>query len=94
VTIRIGLRSPRSRATSSDWVAPPPSTRCFPRTHRSPTRDTGFSGSGGAPFALSSSGLASSDMPLIVFDCKGIPTTRRERIETAVGAAGGHVKEP
>jgi hypothetical protein len=43
---------------------------------------------------FSSSGIASSDMSLIVFDCKGIPTTRRERIETAVEAAGGHVKEP
>jgi hypothetical protein len=32
-------------------------------------------------------------MPLIVFDCKGIPATRRERIETAVEAGGRHVKE-
>ena len=32
-------------------------------------------------------------MPLIVFDCKGIPATRRERIETAVETGGRHVKE-
>jgi hypothetical protein len=32
-------------------------------------------------------------MPLIVFDCKGIPATRREPIETAVEAGGRHVKE-
>ena len=32
-------------------------------------------------------------MPLLVFDCKGIPATRRERIETAVEAGGRHVKE-
>ena len=33
-------------------------------------------------------------MPLLVFDCKGIPATRRERIETAVEAGGRHIKEP
>ena len=33
-------------------------------------------------------------MPLIVFDCKGIPATRRERIEAAVEAGCKHVKEP
>src|SRR6516162_2104056 len=32
-------------------------------------------------------------MPLLVFDCKGIPATRRERIEGAVDAGGRHVKE-
>jgi hypothetical protein len=32
-------------------------------------------------------------MPLIVFHYKGIPATRRERIETAVEAGGRHVKE-
>ena len=32
-------------------------------------------------------------MPLIIFTCKGIPATRRERIETAVEAGGRHVKE-
>jgi hypothetical protein len=32
-------------------------------------------------------------MPLIVFECKGIPATRRERIEAAVEAGGRHVKE-
>ena len=32
-------------------------------------------------------------MPLIVFDCKGIPATRRDRIEAAVEAGGRHVKE-
>ena len=32
-------------------------------------------------------------MPLIVFDCKGIPATRRARILTAVEAGGRHVKE-
>ena len=33
-------------------------------------------------------------MPLTVFDCKGIPATRRERIQAAVEAGGRHVKEP
>jgi len=33
-------------------------------------------------------------MSLIIFDCKGIPATRRERIEIAVVAGGKHVKEP
>jgi hypothetical protein len=32
-------------------------------------------------------------MPLIVFDCKGIPATRRERIQAAVEAGGRHVNE-
>jgi hypothetical protein len=32
-------------------------------------------------------------MSLLVFDCKGIPATRRERIEAAVEAGGKHVKE-
>jgi hypothetical protein len=32
-------------------------------------------------------------MPLIVFECKGIPATKRERIETAVEAGCRHVKE-
>ena len=32
-------------------------------------------------------------MPLLVFDCKGIPATHRERIQTAVEAGGRHVKE-
>ena len=32
-------------------------------------------------------------MPLIFFDCKGIPATRRERIEGAAEAGGSHVKE-
>jgi hypothetical protein len=32
-------------------------------------------------------------MPLIVLDCKGIPATGRERIETAVESGGRHVKE-
>ena len=32
-------------------------------------------------------------MPLTVFDCKGISTTRRERIEAAVEAAGKHVAQ-
>ena len=33
-------------------------------------------------------------LPLLVFDCKGIPATRRELIEVAVEAGGRHVKEP
>jgi hypothetical protein len=33
-------------------------------------------------------------MPLTVFDCKGIPATRRERIEAAVVAGGKHVVGP
>jgi hypothetical protein len=32
-------------------------------------------------------------MPLTIFDCKGIPATRRERIEAAVEAGGKHVAE-
>jgi hypothetical protein len=32
-------------------------------------------------------------MPLIVFDYKGIPAPRRERIGTDVEAGGRHVKE-
>ena len=32
-------------------------------------------------------------MPLIVFETKGIPATRRERVEAAVEAGGRHVKE-
>jgi hypothetical protein len=32
-------------------------------------------------------------MPLIVFDCKGVPATRKERIEAAVEAGGRDVKE-
>ena len=32
-------------------------------------------------------------MPLLVFDTKGIPATRRERIEAAVEAGGKHLKE-
>jgi hypothetical protein len=33
-------------------------------------------------------------VPLTVFDTKGIPATRRERIEAAVEAGGKHVKDP
>ena len=33
-------------------------------------------------------------MPLTVFDCKGIPATQRERIEAAVEAAGRHLTRP
>jgi hypothetical protein len=33
-------------------------------------------------------------MPLTVFDCKGIPATRRARIEGAVEAAGRNLSEP
>ncbi len=33
-------------------------------------------------------------MPLTVFDTKGIPALRRERIEAAVEAGGKHVTEP
>ena len=33
-------------------------------------------------------------MPLTVFDCKGIPATRRERIEVAVESAGKSQTEP
>ena len=33
-------------------------------------------------------------MPLIIFDTKGIPATRRERIEAAVEAGGKHSKDP
>jgi hypothetical protein len=45
------VRSPRSRATASGLVASPQSTRCGPSSHRSPNRDVGDSGSGGAAFA-------------------------------------------
>lgn len=33
-------------------------------------------------------------MPLIVFDIKGVPANRRERIETAVVAGGRHASGP
>ena len=33
-------------------------------------------------------------MPLTVFDCKGIPTSRRARIEGAVVAAGRNLAQP
>ena len=33
-------------------------------------------------------------MPLTVFDINGVPSTRRERIEQAVVAAGKHLREP
>ena len=33
-------------------------------------------------------------MPLTVFDCKGIPAARRERIEAAVEAAGQRLAQP
>ena len=32
-------------------------------------------------------------MPLTVFDTKGIPATRRERIEAAVEAGGKHLEQ-
>ncbi len=59
VTISSGLRSPSSRATASALVAIAAQdamlVRGLPQSHRSPGRDTGFSGSGGAAFASSSS---------------------------------------
>jgi hypothetical protein len=33
-------------------------------------------------------------MPLTVFDIKGVPYTRRERIEQTVVAGGKHLREP
>jgi hypothetical protein len=33
-------------------------------------------------------------MPLTVFDCKGIPASRRARIEGAVVAAGRNLSQP
>jgi len=33
-------------------------------------------------------------VPITIFDTKGIPATRRERIETAVVAAGRNVTSP
>jgi hypothetical protein len=33
-------------------------------------------------------------MPLTVFDIKGVPYTRRERIKQAVVAGGKHLREP
>lgn len=33
-------------------------------------------------------------MPLTIFDVKGVPGTRRERIETAIVAGAKHLKEP
>jgi hypothetical protein len=38
--------------------------------------------------------MSTSSMPLTVFDVKGVPSTRRERIETAVVAGAKHLKEP
>jgi hypothetical protein len=32
-------------------------------------------------------------MTLIVFDCKGIPAPRRERMQAAIEAGGRHVKQ-
>jgi len=32
-------------------------------------------------------------VPLLVFDTKGIPATRRERIQTAVEAGGNRMRE-
>ena len=37
---------------------------------------------------------SSSLVPLTVFDTKGLPATRRERIVTAVEAGGKHVTDP
>ena len=48
-----------SRPTASALVASPHNTRCGPSSHRSPSRDTGDSGSGGVAFAFSSSSSAS-----------------------------------
>ena len=33
-------------------------------------------------------------MPIVIFDTKGIPATRRERIEKAVEAGGKHLSAP
>ena len=33
-------------------------------------------------------------VPLTIFDCKGIPATRRERIEAAVSAGGKQISGP
>ena len=33
-------------------------------------------------------------MPLTVFDCKGIPASRRARVEAAVVAAGRNLAQP
>jgi hypothetical protein len=33
-------------------------------------------------------------MPLTVFDFKGVPSNRRERIEPAIVAGGRHVRKP
>ena len=33
-------------------------------------------------------------MPLTIFDVKGVPGNRRERIEAAVVAGGKHLSEP
>ena len=35
-----------------------------------------------------------SQMPLTVFDCKGVPASQRERIEAAVEAAGRNLAQP
>ena len=43
----------------------------------------------GAP----ASSYTEAELPITVFDTKGIPATRRERIETAVDAGGKHMKE-
>ena len=56
--IKKGLRSPSNRDTASCVVASAQSTRCWlrrlPHSHKSPSRDTGFSGNGGATSACSS----------------------------------------
>lgn len=38
--------------------------------------------------------LQLSDVPLTIFDTKGIPSTRRERIEAAIESGGKHVAAP
>lgn len=55
--IRNALRSPNGRATASGLVASPQTIRCWlrrPASQRSPRRETGLSGSGGAISACSS----------------------------------------
>ena len=48
-------------------------------------------GSAGPPIWAASNRL---QMPLTVFDCKGIPASRREQIERAVAAAGSALSQP
>ena len=61
-TIRIGLRSARSRATSSDRIAPSAQHPMFSRPATRRLRDTGFWGWASRHWLRSSSGIANNPL--------------------------------